>query len=54
MDVDATFNHIGQFGREQQKYTMMLSVLRMSQAANLYSFAFVGKEMKFTCLGRDG
>ena len=53
MDVDSSFGHIGQLGRQQLKYVLMLAMLRMTIAVHFVSYAFVGKKINFTCIGWD-
>jgi MFS family permease len=54
MNIDEVFSHIGELGKQQLRYSLLLSILGMYGAQIMLQYTFVGHDMSFICKLENG
>ena len=50
MDIDSIFAEAGDFGRQQKKYVLIINLVHLYLAVNVFQYAIVAKNVDFYCV----
>jgi len=54
MDIDSIFAEAGDFGRQQKKYVLIINLVHLYLAVNVFQYAIVAKNVDFYCVSAIG